>query len=74
MASIDNYCTEHNIKPDLALNLGDLVHFTGHVGIYIGNNEFIHASNSSPYPKGGVKISKFSTYSSLKFIRATRVI
>ena len=63
-----------NKKDYAKLNLGDLVHFTGHVGIYIGNNEFIHASNSSPYPKGGVKISKFSTYSSLKFIRATRVI
>ena len=28
-----------------------------HVVIYEGNNKIIHASNSSPYPKGGVKES-----------------
>lgn len=29
-----------------------------HVVIYLGNNEIIHASNSKPYPQGGVKISE----------------
>ena len=29
-----------------------------HVVIYEGNNQIIHASNSSPYPKGGVKESE----------------
>lgn len=28
-----------------------------HVTMYIGNNEVIHASNSAPYPKGGIKVS-----------------
>lgn len=30
---------------------------THHVVIYEGNNQIIHASNSAPYPKGGVKES-----------------
>lgn len=28
-----------------------------HVALYEGNNQIIHASNSAPYPKGGVKES-----------------
>lgn len=59
------------------LQEADLVHFRGHIGMYIGNDEFIHASNSKPYPKGGVKTSKFSTYSKnsgLSFLKATRII
>lgn len=28
-----------------------------HVTMYIGNNQVIHASNSKPYPEGGIKIS-----------------
>lgn len=30
---------------------------TQHVVIYMGDNQIVHASNSAPYPKGGVKIS-----------------
>ena len=30
-----------------------------HVGIYIGNDKVVHASNSAPYPKGGIKISAY---------------
>lgn len=29
----------------------------GHAGIYLGDDQYIHASNSKPYPQGGVKIS-----------------
>lgn len=42
---------------------GDLLFYgssTGnitHVTMYIGNNQVIHASNSAPYPQGGIKIS-----------------
>ena len=37
---------------------GDLVCYDGHVGIYIGGGLIVHASNSSPYPAGGIKISQ----------------
>lgn len=42
---------------------GDLLFYTdstgaiSHVTMYIGNNQVIHASNSAPYPEGGIKIS-----------------
>lgn len=37
---------------------GDLICYDGHVGLYIGNGLIVHASNSSPYPAGGIKISQ----------------
>lgn len=37
---------------------GDIVCYSGHVGMYIGGGYIVHASNSKPYPKGGIKISK----------------
>lgn len=60
------------------LQLGDLVIFNddanyeiGHVGIYIGGNNFIHASN----PSDGVKITSLSTsYYSARYVTARRVI
>ena len=36
---------------------GDLICYSGHVAIYMGNNKIVHASNSAPYPRGGIKIS-----------------
>lgn len=36
---------------------GDIVCYDGHVGIYIGAGKIVHASNSQPYPRGGIKIS-----------------
>ena len=41
---------------------GDLIFYysgNSHVGIYIGNDKVVHASNSAPYPKGGIKISTY---------------
>ena len=41
---------------------GDLIFYyseNSHVGIYIGNDKVLHASNSAPYPKGGIKISAY---------------
>ncbi|WP_027634611.1 SH3 domain-containing protein [Clostridium hydrogeniformans] len=60
-----------------AVKEGDLIFFgtksdptnPTHVGIYIGNDEFIH----SPKPGESVKISKLSTYGLVK-IQANRVI
>ena len=44
---------------------GDLVCFYGHVGIYIGNNQIIHAST----PRSGIKISDLSYMSTIACIR-----
>lgn len=60
------------------LQLGDILVFNddankkiGHVGIYIGNGDFIHASN----PKDGVKITALSSsYYSARYVGARRVI
>jgi len=68
--------SKSNLQP------GDLVFFRGinssssskkisHVGIYIGNNEFIHAANSS---RGVVKDDLTSSYYSSHFVTARRII
>lgn len=36
--------------------------YASHVVFYMGNDKIVHASNSQPYPKGGIKISTLSTY------------
>lgn len=43
---------------------GDLICYSGHVGIYIGNNQIVHAST----PSGGIKISR-ATYAPIICIR-----
>lgn len=45
-----------------SLQPGDLLFYgsgsgINHVAIYIGGGQVVHASNSAPYPKGGIKIS-----------------
>lgn len=58
-AATDTYTlvTDGNIKA------GDVVMYDGHVGILTGNGEeMVHASNSQPYPAGGVKISPSYKY------------
>ena len=47
---------------------GDLVCYSGHVGIYIGGGYIVHASNSKPYPKGGIKVNK-ATYRTILSVR-----
>ncbi len=37
---------------------GDIICYDGHVAIYIGNGMIVHASNSNPYPSGGIKVSR----------------
>ena len=61
------------------LKVGDLVFFdtsgsnsgnVSHVGIYIGSNQFIHASSS----KGKVVISDFNNYYTNAFVKVKRVL
>lgn len=47
---------------------GDLFFYSGHVAIYMGNGQIVHASNSKPYPAGGIKVSS-ATYRTILAIR-----
>ncbi len=59
-----------------ALQVGDLVFFgngsyANHVGIYIGNNNFVHAAN----PSSGVRVSSMNeTYYANRYLGARRII
>ena len=48
---------------------GDVVCYSGHVAIYIGGGKIVHASNSRPYPAGGIKISDNYAYRTVLAIR-----
>ena len=47
---------------------GDLICYSGHVALYIGNGQIVHASNSQPYPAGGIKVST-ATYRTILSVR-----
>jgi len=47
---------------------GDIICYSGHVGIYIGDNQIVNASNSKPYPQGGIKITT-ATYRTILSVR-----
>lgn len=48
---------------------GDVICYSGHVAIYIGGNQIVHASNSAPYPQGGIKISSPPNYRTVLAVR-----
>ncbi len=53
---------------------GDLLFYKSggrinHVTMYIGNGKVVHASNSAPYPKGGIKISSVHYRTPCKAVR-----
>lgn len=55
------------------LKKGDLIFYghgsyINHVGMYIGNGKVINASNSAPYPIGGVKIVKYNYRTPIKMV------
>ncbi|MCH9816283.1 MAG: C40 family peptidase [Actinomycetia bacterium] len=58
-ASAQNY-TSKNVRSKKSLKRGDLIFFNGngHVGIYIGKNRFVHASN----PRTDVRTDSLSGY------------
>lgn len=51
-------------------NTGDLICYSGHVAIYIGDGKIIHASNHHAYPRGGIKVSSFYKYRAVRSIRS----
>lgn len=51
-------------------NTGDLICYSGHVAIYIGDGKIIHASNHHAYPRGGIKVSSSYKYRAVKSIRS----
>lgn len=48
---------------------GDLICYGSHIAIYLGNGQIVHASNSAPYPAGGIKVSNDATYRTIKSVR-----
>lgn len=56
----------NNLQP------GDLIFYytpISHVALYIGNGLVVHASNSAPYPVGGIKTSAYNYTSIVKCVR-----
>lgn len=50
---------------------GDIICYENdfsHVGIYIGDGKVVHASNSAPWPQGGIKIAGY------KFAKVTKIV
>jgi glucan-binding repeat-containing protein len=72
--------TENNVKYSFvtvdvkSMQPGDLIfygsgNYATHVAIYIGNGNIVHASNSQPYPKGGIKISNYNYATPIRVVR-----
>lgn len=51
---------------------GDIIVYPGHVAILAGDGGIVHASNSQPYPQGGIKYSPNALYRS--YIAVRRII
>lgn len=49
LRSVGSAVAESDMQP------GDIVCYAGHVGLYAGNGQLLNASNSAPYPQGGIK-------------------
>ena len=58
-------------KGDLLIFLNDAKSRIGHVGIYIGENRFIHAANAT---RGVVTDSVNNSYYGPRFVEARRIL
>ncbi|MBR6403128.1 MAG: C40 family peptidase [Eubacterium sp.] len=67
-----NYGTEVNLSE---IQPGDLLFYAGggyaigHVAIYMGDGQIVHASNSAPYPVGGIKVGNYDYRTPCKAVR-----
>ncbi len=57
-----------------SIQAGDLLfygsgNYASHVAIYMGNGKIVHASNSQPYPAGGIKVSNYNYQKPIKAVR-----
>lgn len=74
-AYISNYGYTAAVVVEMSsIQPGDLLfygsgNYASHVAIYMGDGQIVHASNSQPYPKGGIKISNYDYQTPLKAIR-----
>lgn len=59
----------HNGKSTGKPKPGDIICYSGHVAIYIGDGKIVHASNEAAYPRGGIKISSNYKYRTIDTIR-----
>ncbi len=72
---ISNYGYTAAVVVDMnSLQPGDLLfygsgNYASHVAIYMGDGQIVHASNSQPYPKGGIKISNYDYQTPIKAVR-----
>lgn len=48
---------------------GDIICYDGHVAIYMGGGQIVHASNSAPYPQGGIKVTSNAAYKTILSVR-----
>ena len=72
---ISNYGYKKAVVVDMSsIQAGDLLfygsgNYASHVAIYMGNGQIVHASNSQPYPAGGIKVSNYDYQTPIKAVR-----
>lgn len=63
LRSVGTEVSESEMQP------GDIICYDGHVSLYMGNGQIVHASNSAPYPKGGIKTDDTYNYREVLTVR-----
>ncbi len=57
-----------SIQPGDLLFYGS-ANYASHVAIYMGDGKIVHASNSQPYPQGGIKVSNYNYQTPIRAVR-----